>query len=90
MKLVIAAIINLLIIILEVMVLSKLKNKKDMFKYYTYFMNFVGLVSSLLFCVILIFNMKYLEFAKGIQYISTSGLLATMVIYTIFIGKNNK
>lgn len=90
MKLVIAAVINLLIIILEVMVLSKLKNKKDMFKYYTYFMNFVGLVSSLLFCVILIFNMKYLEFAKGIQYISTSGLLATMVIYTIFIGKNNK
>jgi hypothetical protein len=52
MKLVIAAVINLLIIILEVMVLSKLKNKKDMFKYYTYFMNFVGLVSSLLFCVI--------------------------------------
>lgn len=90
MKLVVAFIINVLFIVLEIMVLSKLRNKKDIFKYYTYLMNFIGLISSLIFCVIAVFTSDLLSFAKGIQYVSTSGLLATMVIYSVFISKNNK
>ena len=90
MKLVVAFIINVLFIVLEIMVLCKLRNKKAIFKYYTYLMNFIGLISSLIFCVIAVFTSDLLSFAKGIQYVSTSGLLATMVIYSVFISKNNK
>ena len=44
-----ALIVNLLIIILEVMVLIKVKRKVDIFKYYTYLQNFLTLIVSIVF-----------------------------------------
>jgi hypothetical protein len=91
--LIVSLLINLLIIIIEIYVLSKLKNKKDLFKYYTYVQNVLCLIVSILFSVCVFSNMFFEfiipEYVRGLRYMVTVGLIFTMLIYVLFLRKNN-
>lgn len=88
----ISLLLNLIIIVCELKTLSKIKNKIDIIKYYTYLQNLITLITSIIFSiylVITIFNNKNIpEFVRGLRYIATCGLTATMFIYVLFLSKN--
>ncbi|MBR5231673.1 MAG: hypothetical protein IKW00_05435 [Clostridia bacterium] len=89
-----ALISNLTLCACEIYILGKLKRKTDVFKYYTYLQNFLSLAAGavFVFCLAASFftGRAVPEFARGLRYISTCGLLAAMLTYTVFLsnGKN--
>ena len=91
--LIIALILNIILIGLELMVLISIKGKRNILKYYTYLQNFLSLITSIIFSLCLIFCLSSKEsipeFIKGLRYVSTCGLLATLFIYLIFLRKEN-
>lgn len=84
--------LNLIIIISEIYVLSRLKNKIVVFKYYTYLQNFICLIVSSLFLVYLVgdilFNMVIPEYVRGLRYIVSTSLLFASIIYSVFLSSN--
>lgn len=94
MFLYIALLLNLILIVLEVFVLSNIKDKTNIFKYYTFLQNFLACIISIVFVVyislIIFFDGIILEFVRGLRYIATCGLVSTMFIYVIFLSSNKK
>lgn len=94
MILTLALLFNLIIIGCEIYTFIKLRKKIDILKYYTYIQNFLTLVSSIIFSIYLVFaiflNSTIPEFAKGLRYVTTCGLLATTFIYIVFLSSNSK
>jgi len=93
--LIIALIINILIIVSEVYVLSKVKNRKDIFKYYTFINNLLCLITSIIFViglVLYVLNYNYLDIIRGLRYVVTCNMMSVMIMYFLFIGtdKNNR
>lgn len=92
--LMIASVLNGLIVICEWMVLGHLKDKRNIFRYYTYLQNALTLISSLLFlfCTAFTFMTGGMmpEVIKGLRYVSTCGLLAAMLIFIVFLGNGKK
>ena len=92
----ISFVINIFIVYFELLTLSKVKRKREIFKYYTYLQNFLTLIVSMVFCVFsfayLVFNKDIPEFVRGLRYIVTCGLVATTLIYVVLLSsnKNNK
>ena len=86
--------LNLIIIVCEIWTLSKIKKKINIIKYYTFLQNFLALIISIIFTVYLIvaifFNVTIPQFIRGIRYVATCGLIATMCIYTVFLSSKNK
>ena len=66
----------------------------NIIKYYTFLQNFLALISSSIFFVYLIraifLNGIIPEFIGGMRYIATSGLIATMFIYVVFLSSKSK
>lgn len=89
-----ALISNITLCACEIYVLNKLKRKNDIFKYYTYLQNFLSLAAGAVFTVCLatsLFTGRAVpEFARGLRYIASCGLLAAMLTYIVFLsnGKN--
>ena len=87
-------ILNLIIIGCEIWTLSKIKKKINIIKYYTFLQNFLALIISVIFSVYLIIaiflNGTIPQFIRGIRYIATCGLIATMFIYVVFLSSKNK
>lgn len=93
--LIIALIINILIIVSEVYVLSKVKKKKDIIKYYTFINNLLCLIISIVFViglVLYVLNYNYLDIIRGLRYVVTCNMMSVMIMYLLFIGndKNNR
>lgn len=93
--LIIALIINILIIVSEVYVLSKVKKKKDIIKYYTFINNLLCLIISIIFViglVLYVLNYNYLDIIRGLRYVVTCNMISVMIMYLLFIGndKNNR
>ncbi len=92
--LIVALIINLIILICEIYVLTKVRRKKDIIKYYTFLQNFLATIVSAVFIVYLILNIFFEqqvpEYIKGLRYVSSCGLLTTTIIYVLFLSSNNK
>jgi len=90
----ISLILNLIIVGGEMWTLSKIKRKINIIKYYTFLQNFLALIISIIFSVYLIIaiflNGKIPEFIRGMRYIATSGLVATMFIYVVFLSSKRK
>lgn len=90
----IALILNLIIIVCEIWTISKIRNKIDVIKYYTFLQNFLALISSIVFSIYLIcnilFNVQIPEYVRGIRYVTTCGLVATTFIYTVFLSSKSK
>lgn len=89
--LIIALIFNLIIVICELYTLGHIRGKLNILKYYTYLQNFLALIVSLVFSIFLIvcmFSDRVVpEFIKGLRYIETCGLVATMFIFITFLGE---
>lgn len=89
-----ALVINLVILLCEIYVLIKVRRKRNIFKYYTFFQNFLTAIVSAVFIVCLIFNIlfshKITEYIKGMRYVSICGLITTTIIYMLFLSSNNK
>ena len=90
----ISLILNLIIILCEITTLSKIKRKINIIKYYTFLQNFLALISSSVLSVYLIINLVtnavVPEFVKGLHYVTTCGLMATMFIYIVFLSSKSK
>jgi len=90
----ISLILNIIIICCEILILKKVKKKINIIKYYTFLQNFLALIVSCIFSVYLIIaifsNRTIPEFIKGLRYVVTCGLTATMFIYLIFLSSKSK
>ena len=90
----ISLLLNLIIVGCEIWTLSKIRKKINIIKYYTFLQNFLALIISSVFSVYLIMaiflNGTIPEFIKGMRYIATCGLIATMFIYVVFLSSKNK
>ena len=82
--------VNIIIVVCELAALCRLKNKLDIFKYYTYQQNLLALLVSIGFCCCaaanLLFSRPVPEFVSGLRYVAASGLAATMFIYFVFLS----
>lgn len=89
---IILLLLNVIIIISEMYVFSKLKKKKEIFKYYTYLQNFLCLIVSIIFCVYIVVsmisNLVIPEYVRGLRYVVTTGLIFTSFIYIILLSPN--
>ena len=85
--LIVALILNLIIICSVSIVFKKLKDKKEIFKYYTYVQSLLALVVSIIFVIYFILG-KIPSYVRGLRYIVTCGLLFTMIIYNLFLSRN--
>ena len=92
--LLISLILNLIIVGCEIYTLSNIKRKINILKYYTFVQNLLALITSIIYSICLIIslisNNPPPEFARGLRYVATSGLVATMLIYVVFLSKNSK
>lgn len=89
---IILLLLNVIIIISEMYVFSKLKKKREIFKYCTYLQNFLCLIVSIIFCVYIvgsmISNLVIPEYVRGLRYVVTTGLIFTSFIYIILLSSN--
>lgn len=89
-----ALLTNLIIIICEVYTLGHIRKKTDILKYYTYLHNLIALLVSVVFTIGLIAHMvsgrEIPEFLRGLRYIATCGLVATMLIFLTILGGGKK
>ena len=90
----IALFINLIIIFCELYTLGHIRKKTDLLKYYTYLHNLLALLVSIVFFICLIVCMvtdrEIPEFIRGIRYIATCGLVATMLMFLTILGGGKK
>ena len=90
----VSLVLNLIIVGSEIWTLSKIRRKINIVKYYTFLQNLLALVVSLIFSVYLaaaIFRGGIVpEFVRGLRYIVTCGLMATMFIYVVLLSSNSK
>lgn len=86
--------LNVIIIISEIYVLSRLKKKREIFKYYTYLQNFLCLVVSFLFAIYLVgnifFELAIPQYVRGVRYVVTTGLVFTSLLYVLLLSSNEK
>lgn len=63
-----------------------IKRKRDLFKYYTYLQNLLSLLVSVFFVLFATLHLLGVEtplpFLEGLRYVTVTGLLVTMLIYT--------
>ena len=89
-----ALITNLVIVICEVFTLGHIRGKRNILKYYTYLQNFLALIVSLVFSicsiVCLVSGRTIPEYFRGLRYVATCGLLATMFTFIVFLGAGKK
>lgn len=94
LMLIIALILNLVILGCELYALGHIKDKLNILKYYTYLQNFLSLITSLICSVYLIISIPtdetIPEFVKGLRYVATCGLVATMFIFIVFLGNGKR
>ena len=90
----ISLVLNLFITGSEIWTLSKLRKKISIIKYYTFLQNFLALAVSFIFSVYLvvaIFQSGIVpEFVRGLRYVATCGLMATMFIYVVVLSPKSK
>ena len=72
--LIIALILNLIIICSVCKVFKKLKDKKEIFKYYTYVQSLLALAVSTIFVFYFILG-EIPSYVRGLRYIVTCGLI---------------
>ena len=85
-NLVLSLIANILLLATQTWVLCGIRNKRYLFKYYTYLQNFLSILASAFFVIAVAADgmnvPRLLTAAKGFQYVATCGLMVTMFIFT--------
>lgn len=92
MRLGMALVCQLILCGCEAAALGQLKNKRDLWKYYTFLQNLIAFAASAvaaLFLAAAVFgDCAVPEFVKGLRYVATCGLLAAMAVYVLFLSSN--
>ena len=90
----IALVLNIFLFLSEGYILSKVRKKIDILKYYTYLQNLlsmiVSVVSSIFITIHLINNNPIPGFVRGIRYIATCGLIFASFMYIVFLSSNKE
>jgi hypothetical protein len=90
----IALVLNIFLFLSEGYVLSMVRKKVDILKYYTYLQNFlsmiVSVVSSVFIIIYLATDNTVPGFIRGLRYIATCGLLFASFMYIVFLSSNKE
>ena len=89
-KLIAALVLNLSIVILEVFVLTRLTNKKDLLKYYTYLSNFIALIAGAVFVAVTVFGVPTPLWLKGLRFCATYMLATTLFVFNLVLLPGGK
>lgn len=85
---------NLTLCAAEIYCLARLRKKRDIFRYYTFLQNFLALVASFLFCIMLARHLfsgaAMAEYPSGLRYMAGCGLSSAALIYFLFLSSNDK
>ena len=86
MNMVLSLIVNVLLLAIQMWALCGIRNKKYIFKYYTYLQNFISVLVSTFFVIAVAADCmnfhRLLTAAKGFRYVATCGLVVTMFVFT--------
>ena len=86
--------LNAVIVALEAYILSRLSNKKDVFKYYTYLSNFIAFITSSIFIVYtigrLFIGTSTPVWLKGFRFCATYMLVTTMFVFSVVLLPSHK
>ena len=84
-----ALMLNAVIVAMELFVMSRLANKKDILKYYTYLSNLIALITSAVFVVVTALNLINGNFTplwlKGIRFSATYMLVTTLFVFSVVL-----
>lgn len=87
--LIMALLLNLAIVVIEIIVLFKVIEKKNILKFYTFLSNLIGLVASVVFvCVgfnVLLTNGIIPIWVKGLRFSATHSLASTLLVFAIIL-----
>lgn len=90
----IALVLNIFLFLSEGYILSRVRKKIDILKYYTYLQNLlsviVSIVSSIFITIHLINNNPIPGFVRGIRYIATCGIIFASFMYIVFLSSNKE
>ena len=93
-KLILALALNLMIVGLEVFTLTKLSDKKEILKYYTYLSNLIALIGSTVFVAVTLWNLiggnPAPIWLKGIRFTSTYMLVTTLFVFSLVLLPSHK
>lgn len=88
-NLILALLINLVIAIIETIVLLKVTQKRNIFKFYTFLSNIITLITSIIFVIvdtIVLFSGNYIPiWVKGLRFASTHLLATTLLVFTFIL-----
>ena len=94
MALIPALLLNCIIAALELFVLTKIADKKDILKYYTYLSNAIALISSAVFAVVTCVNLCRGGITplwlKGLRFCATYMLVTTMFVFSVILHPRNQ
>ena len=94
MALIPALLLNCIIAALELFVLTKVADKKDILKYYTYLSNAIALISSAVFAVVTCVNLCRGGITplwlKGLRFCATYMLVTTMFVFSVILRPRNQ
>ncbi len=94
MALIPALLLNCIIAALELFVLTKVADKKDILKYYTYLSNAIALISSAVFAVVTCVNLCgggiTPLWLKGLRFCATYMLVTTMFVFSVILRPRNQ
>lgn len=86
MNLVLSLIANAFLLAIQTWALCGIRNKRYLFKYYTYLQNFISILVSTFFMIAVAADCmnvpRLLTAAKGFRYVATCGLVVTMFVFT--------
>lgn len=89
-----AMVLNAAIAVLEILVLTKLSNKKDICKYYTYLSNLIAAFVSAVFFGFALYTLlsgnPYPLWLKGLRFVSTYMLVTTLFIFSLVLLPSRK
>ena len=85
-NLILSLIANILLLAIQMWALCGIRNKRYIFKYYTYLQNFISILVSTFFVIAVAADCmnvsRLLTAAKGFRYVATCGLVVTMFVFT--------
>ena len=90
----IALVLNISIVAMVCLTLSRLSRKKDILKYYTYLSNLIALVSSTVFVAVVLLNLLRGKpiplWLKGLRFTATYMLVTTLFVFSLVLLPSHK
>lgn len=89
-----ALVLNAAIAVMEVFTLSKLSDKKELLKYYTYLSNLIALIASTVYVAVTLWVLVQGAAAplwlKGLRFTATYMLVTTLFVFTLVLLPSHK